>query len=249
MRNSTKVENRYGYSRRQRIWAWLVLVGIFVCGMMAGAFIWQTKTAHTSDSGLQAEIDACQMRENALAANLNKGIDDSSEWAANAHKHNADIYDRLAKWGCKENSDKYIEMRDAEFATFDVLNRIWNKNIVDDTPCAVIEKSLLSNIDDCGVGYTSECHLRNAEVYSKIAEDGCQENQQKYAQKALDELKISEGVRINETDLDRGEIRATVNTYKKLQMQQEAKKYLNKVEKLVNPGIDFILELQRIIEE
>lgn len=251
MKNKTQVENRYGYSRRQRILAWLALFGIFICGMMAGAFIWQTKTAHTADSGVQTEVDACQMKEKALLANLNTDINDSDlSWAISAHEHNADIYDRLAMWGCRENSDKYKEMRDAEFATFDVLRKIWNENTVkDDTPCAVIEKSLLSNIGDCGVGYTSNCHLNNAEVYSKIAEDGCPENRQKYAQKALDELKISEGVRINETDLDKRDIRSTVNTYKKLQMQQEAKKYLNKVEKLVNPGIDFIMELQRVIEE
>ena len=32
-------------------------------------------------------------------------------------------------------------------------------------------------------------------------------------------------------------------------MQNEAKKYIKKVEKLVNPGVDFIMELQRVIEE
>ena len=50
-------------------------------------------------------------------------------------------------------------------------------------------------------------------------------------------------------EVSREEMRYTVDTYKKLQMQNEAKKYLNKVEKLVNPGIDFIMELQRVIEE
>ncbi len=245
MRNN-KTENRYGYSRRQRILAWLALIGIFICGMMAGAFIWQTKSTHTADSGVQTEVDVCKMRENALLANLRTDIDDSAEWAANDHKHNADIYDKLIRWGCGDKSDKYQELRDAEFAAFDVLRKIKDENI-DNSPCGVIERTLLSTIHDC---YDSpNCHLDNAEIYSKIAEDGCPANQQKYAQKALDELQISEGVRINETDVNRGEIRSTVNTYKKLQMQNEAKKYIKKVEKLVNPGIDFIMELQRVIEE
>lgn len=247
MKNNTKVENRYGYSRRQRILAWLALIGIFVCGMMAGAFIWQTKSAHTADSGVQMEINACQMREKALLANIVQSIDDSWPDAANIHRRNADIYDRLVKWGCQENAVKYQEMRDAEFQVWDALNEI-KKESVDNNPCDVIERTLLSNvIYDCGD--SPDCHLQNAEIYSKIVEDGCKENQQRYAQKALDELQIAEGVRIDDSNVKKGEIRATINTYKKLQMQNEAKKYLNKVEKLVNPGIDFIMELQRVIEE
>lgn len=250
MRENKKIVNEkvYTYSRRQRILAWVALIGIFICGMMAGAFIWQAKTVYTPDSAVQTELSGCQMRENALLAQLNYNINDADlRWATTAHRHNADIYDRLAKWSCDENTDKYKEMRDAEFATFEVLRKIFDENIVDDSPCAVIERNLLSNIQNCGD--SPNCHLENAEIYSKMAEDGCTENRQKYAQKALDELKIADGVRVNDANIDTSEIRSTINTYKKLQMQNEAKKYLNKVEKMVNPGIDFILELQRIIEE
>lgn len=247
MQNNIKTTNRYGYSTKHKILAWAALIGIFVCGMMAGAFIWQTKTTHTADSDVQMEISACQMRENALLVNIGQNIDDSWPDAANSHRRNADIYDRLMKWGCKENAAKYQELRDAEFQVYDALNEIMKEN-VDNNPCDVIERTLLSNvIYNCGD--SSDCHLQNAEIYSKIVEDGCKENQQRYAQKALDELQIAEGVRIDDSNVQRDEIRATINTYKKLQMQQEAKKYLNKVEKLVNPGIDFIMELQRIIEE
>ncbi|MBQ6736643.1 MAG: hypothetical protein IJQ90_04130 [Alphaproteobacteria bacterium] len=247
MKNNNKTSNRYGYSRWQRILAWVALIGIFICGMMAGAFIWQSKTGYTADSGVQMEVDACQMREKALLANIGQNIDDSWPDAANYHRRNADIYDRLVKWGCQENAGKYQEMRDAEFQVWDALNEI-RKESVDNNPCDVIERTLLSNvIYNCGD--SPDCHLQNAEIYSKIVEDGCKENQQRYAQKALDELQIAEGVRIDDSNVQKGEIRATINTYKKLQMQNEAKKYLNKVEKLVNPGIDFIMELQRVIEE
>ena len=235
------------YSHRQRVLAWFVLIGIFVCGMMAGAFIWQTKVAYTTDYGVQAEQDACHTREKALLANLHTNINDSDlELAINSHKHNADMYDNLVKWGCQENSGKYQELRDSEYAMFDVLSHIVDNN-ANNNPCGVIERTLLSDIHDCGS--SSNCHLRNAEIYSKIVEDGCVENRNKYGQMALDELQIADGVRIDETNVNENEIRATVNTYKKLQMQNEAKKYLNTVEKLVNPGIDFIMELQRVIEE
>ena len=40
-----------------------------------------------------------------------------------------------------------------------------------------------------------------------------------------------------------------VETYKRLHMQQEAAKMLDKAKKLTNPAIDFIIQLEKIIEE
>ena len=84
------------------------------------------------------------------------------------------------------------ELRDAEFQVWDALNeinKISSDGVVDEKPCYVIETTLLSNIHNCGD--SPNCHLENAEIYSKMAEDGCTENRQKYAQQALDELKIA----------------------------------------------------------
>ena len=89
------------YSRRQRILAWLVLFGIFVCGMMAGAFIWQTKTVYTAKYGVETELSACQMLENALLAQLYKNIDDSRPGAYEAHEYNMHVYEKLYKNGEK----------------------------------------------------------------------------------------------------------------------------------------------------
>lgn len=247
MKNNNKIENRYGYSRRQRILAWLALIGIFICGMMAGAFIWQTKSAHTADSGVQTEVDVCQVREKILLQQI-KDENAPGYWNVyDPYEYNARIYEILQTDGCKQNAAMFKNLQKEKQELANALRKLDSDNNL--LPCAVIEKNLLANIHDCGVGYTSECHLRNAEVYSKIAEDGCPENAENYKRLALNELQISEGVRVDEREIGNNEIRTTVNTYKKLQMQQEAKKYLNKVEKLVNPGIDFIMELQRVIEE
>ena len=247
MKKKTPVENRYAYSRRQRVLAWLALIGIFVCGMMAGAFIWQTKTTHTTDSAVQTEIDACQKRESALLAKLNKNIDDSDWRAYEQHEYNMHIYQLLNKNGCPGNKAEYARLAESEESVASVLAELVGGNSMENKPCEIIEKTLAHNVlSGCR---ESDCYLNNAEVYSKMAEDGCPENAENYKRLALNELQIAEGVRINEADVNKGEIRSTVNTYKKLQMQQEAKKYLNKVEKLVNPGIDFIMELQRVIEE
>lgn len=256
-------EKLYTYSRRQRILAWIALVGIFVCGMMAGAFIWQTKTTYTPDSGASNDlvhndesVPPCRLIENVLLENIKNNINNSSWEADENHEWNADVYEHLVKVGCEENKEKYATLVDTEREIAKNLRLVRHKvveynddtvNDVETRPCEVIEENLLGKITNrCSY---SDCHLQNAEIYSKITEDGCPENAEKYKQLALDELQISEGVRIDDSNIANNEIRSTINTYKKLQMQNEAKKYLNKVEKMVNPGIDFILELQRIIEE
>lgn len=242
-------ETCYICSRKHKIFAWFVLFGIFLCGMLTGVSLWGYKHAHTADYGVEsANLLPCQMRENALMAQLNQNIDDGwVDTAANAHKQNADVYDNLMRWGCTENQKKYEELRDAEFSVFDVLKRAnGSRTEEQDKPCQVIERTLIETIHTCP---DSQCHLYNAEVYSKIAEDGCPENSEKYKQMALDELQISEGVRVNDGELSERDVRTTVNTYKKLQMQNEARRYIKKAEKLINPGVDFIMELQRVIEE
>ena len=40
-----------------------------------------------------------------------------------------------------------------------------------------------------------------------------------------------------------------IDTCKKLDMQQEAREFLNKVEQLVNPATEFILQMEQIINE
>ena len=245
---SSSGQSCYICSRKQKIFAWIALIGIFLCGMMTGVSMWGYKHAHTADSGVYSvKMLPCEMREKALLANLSQDIDDTWPDAANFHKRNADIYDNLVRAGCDENKEKYKELRDAEFSVYDVLRHNGEYlRAVQGQPCQVIESTLLGYINDCP---ESNCHLHNAEIYSKLVEDGCPENQQKYAKKALDELQIAEGVRVEENDVNKNEMRSTVNTYKKLQMQNEAKNYIKKVEKLVDPGVDFIMELQRVIEE
>ena len=48
---------------------------------------------------------------------------------------------------------------------------------------------------------------------------------------------------------DKREATEMVETYKRLQMQAEAMKMIEKAKKLTNPAIDFIIQLEKIIEE
>ena len=255
MRNN-KIENRYGYSRRQRICAWLALIGIFVCGMMAGAFIWQTKSTHTADSGLSSaeKIEQfierntmpCRVKEETLQQMLTESD----------HLQNARVYEKLMQIGCERNKEKFANFAQSERELADAMNYVHNPyfeqyettNDENSRPCEIIERQLRFELTT-SANPSSWDRSRNAAIYSKMAEDGCPENAEKYKQFALNELQIADGIKVRDDEVSREEMRYTVDTYKKLQMQQEAKKYLNKVEKLVNPGIDFIMELQRVIEE
>ena len=40
-----------------------------------------------------------------------------------------------------------------------------------------------------------------------------------------------------------------IDTFKKLDMQREAQEFLNKIERLIDPATDFILQMEQIINE
>ena len=256
--DTCKCDSCYICTRRHKIYAWLALFGIFFCGLMTGYSLWGHKGApkvakpeHISHVNVVRKLvekhqNPCKMREDALLQRV-RISDNMDIWE---HENNAKIYALLSKKACTENMQKYFDLADAESKVVAALRatEVNGANETDAKPCSVIENSLLQMIaDNCG--HNSQCHLDNARVYSKIAEDGCVENADMYKQRALNELQIADGVRIDEYDVNRDEMRSTVDTYKKLQMQNEARKYIKKVEKLVNPGVDFIMELQRVIEE
>ncbi len=48
---------------------------------------------------------------------------------------------------------------------------------------------------------------------------------------------------------NRNETLEVVETYKRLEMKQAAADVLDKVQKLTDPAIDFIIQVQKIIEE
>ena len=264
---SVNCENCYICTRKQKVWAWVLLIGIFCCGVMTGLFPASHKVVYTADSGVKTEAkepekvvelvdpvpqEPCQINEKVLKSRLARDIDDLNPNAFSLHQSNMLVYRRLYDKGCLENRDYFLNMIKNERTYMDAIVGIEQKSSESvERPCREIESALSRRvIEGCDTHqYVSECHLNNAEVYSKLAEDGCPENIERYRKNALDELQIADGVRINASDINPREVRSTINTYKKLQMQNEARRYLNKVEKMLDPGIDFIMELQKVIEE
>ena len=52
-----------------------------------------------------------------------------------------------------------------------------------------------------------------------------------------------------EENMGENDAEIVIDTFKKLDMQQEAKEFLDKIERLVDPATDFILQMEQIINE
>ena len=91
-------------------------------------------------------------------------------------------------------------------------------------------------------------HLHNADTYSTLADRGCAENADMYKTLALRELEIAEALQPTEK-MGISDAEIVIDTFKKLDMQREAQAFLDKVERLIDPATDFILQMEQIINE
>lgn len=122
------------------------------------------------------------------------------------------------------------------------------ENKTPETTCGKIESLLLERL--APVNETdSEAHVYNAKIYANLSERGCTENSEKYKELAKQELEIARALNDDNIQNDPEESVEIVETYKRLQMQAEAERMIEKAKKLTNPAIDFIIQLEKIIEE
>ena len=90
-------------------------------------------------------------------------------------------------------------------------------------------------------------HMQNAKTYAVIAERGCASEAEHYKELAEQELAVARA--ITDDKMSEQETIEVVETYKKLQMQAVAQEMFDKAKRLTNPAIDFILEVEKIINE
>ena len=114
------------------------------------------------------------------------------------------------------------------------------------TTCEKIETLLLKNLADDDDTFAGN-HVWNAKVYANLSERGCPENRNKFVELAKQELEIARA--LEDDRMGQEETIEVVETYKRIQMQQAAQEILDKAKKIANPTIDFIIELERIINE
>ncbi len=111
--------------------------------------------------------------------------------------------------------------------------------------CLIIENLLLEQLPPANAD--SEYRIIRAKIYANLSERGCNENSEKYIALAQQELEIARALEDDEFDND--ETIEMVETYKRLNMQAAAEEIFETAKKLTNPAIDFILEVEKIINE
>ena len=113
--------------------------------------------------------------------------------------------------------------------------------------CVLIEESLLERLPHGGAKLGAEERIYRAKIYANLSERGCAENAQKYHDMAKQELAIARA--LADDEFDQYETIEVVETYKRLNMQAAAEEIFETAKKLTDPAIDFILEVERIINE
>ena len=230
------------HNRRQRFWGIVALVGLFMCGFMLGMDVQHKYAKPNSDNNIvnvDRVVPACSVIESRLLQNVYP--DDVIDW--DNPEHNVNVYTKLAQYGCPENKEKYEQMVVREKQIADVFNL---DKPVSERNCEKIEEMLQSTVISWN-SLNAKDHINNAEIYANLSERGCPENYQKYVDLARQELEIARA--LQDDNLSNQDTIEVVETYKRIQMQNAAQEILDKAKRITNPAIDFIIELEKIINE
>ena len=145
--------------------------------------------------------------------------------------------------GCSENQMKYHKMAQREREILAALQQPTNDN--NQQTCKQIEELLIRQLPLAdGKAYR---RIERAKIYANLSERGCAENSAKYVELAKQELEIARA--LEDDRFDNNDTVAVVETYKRLNMQAAAEEIFETAKKLTNPAIDFILEVEKIINE
>ena len=243
MRQKKKVQ--VVHTRREKIFGWLALGALFLCGLMVGLGV-NGRPAPVAEVEQVAKPvpmvegqtkETCAIIEELLLERLYPV--DSQE--VGAHEYNINVYERLVMNGCSHNQQKYHNAAVREREIVAALQASDNSQ----QTCEQIETLLLGQLpyasDD------SDDRIERAKIYANLSERGCAENSARYVDLAKQELEIARA--LEDDEFDKQETIEVVETYKRLNMQAAAEEIFETAKKLTNPAIDFILEVEKIINE
>ena len=242
----TKKSVRVEHSTSQRVWGALALAGLFVCGLMVG---WGLNQEHTNKvaqpqvatnptSVVESQpTETCAIIEDLLLRRL--APVDSQD--VRDHEYNITVYEKLVMNGCSKNQQKYHNaiVRERDIAA--ALQASDNSR----QTCEQIETLLLGQLPTADGN--SWARIDRAKIYANLSERGCAENSAKYVEMAKQELEIARA--LEDDEFDNQETIKVVETYKRLNMQAAAEEIFETAKKLTNPAIDFVLEVEKIINE
>jgi len=182
---------------------------------------------------------------------LKQNLEPENSLSYEDHDRNVMAYQKLSEKGCPENSEKYKNLAEREREIARALNPEYQEK-TETTTCSEIEFVLTQRLR-CAAQYSycerADEHINDAKIYANLSERGCEENKSKYEQLAKRELEIARALNDDDIEHNPHESVEIVETYKRLQMQAEAERMIEKAKKLTNPAIDFIIQLEKIIDE
>lgn len=246
------VVKKSGFSKTK---IWLVFGALFVCGAFVGVGVANWNRAVAAKRGenpvvVQDEnLTSCAALERVLLNRMYNNDDN-----CDAVKHDLGLYRKLATYGCDENRDRYVHEIDNKNAILDIACADYvfqdereGRIAPEAKPCEQIEANLEMRLGGNYTDMDADKRVQRAKIYAIMAEKGCPENSKKYVEAAKKELEIARG--ISDDRLDERDTIEVVETYKRLKMQKDAEEVFNKVKKLTNPAIDFIIQVEKIINE
>lgn len=220
--STTKYETAVPTSRK--VWGVLALAGLFTCGVFIGTTLNNNRTPDTDSRVIEFSEIAC--------SDIVGKIRDTTD---------ADLLEELKDVYNDNCAGRVIHVKP-------VVSQ--NDTDADDTSvstCERIEQLLRQQL------YSEEnndayFHLSNANTYARLAERGCQENADKYRALAASEIEITTALQPVE-DMSESSVENVVDVYKKVKMQAAAQQVIDTLQKVSEPTIDFILKLEKIVNE
>lgn len=202
----------------------VALVGLFACGVFIGATFNNNHAPSSDNKVIKFSEHDCYSLINKMTSTNDADMVEKLKEVYNDNCANRIIY-----------TEPVTAPDDADDEPGDV------------TTCERIEQLLAENLSPENSGFP-ESHLSNANIYARLAERGCPENVDKYRALAAREIEITTALRPVEY-MPEPDVENVVDVYKKVKMQAAAQQVIDTMQKASEPTIDFILKLEKIINE
>ena len=234
------------HTTSQKILGGLALCGLFICGLMVGLGLQSTHTPKQTEPEQITNpapvvspnpTETCTVIEDLLQQRLYP-IDSQD---IRDHEYNITIYEKLIMNGCSQNQMAYHKAAQREREIVSALQQ----SETSDPTCEQIESLLINQLPPANSN-TNDRIIR-AKIYANLSERGCQQNSDKFVESAKQELEIARA--LQDDDFGTQDTIEVVETYKRLNMQSAAQEFFDIAKKLTDPAIDFILQVEKIINE
>lgn len=212
-------------NKRNGVYGVIGMIALFLIGCVVGFIV--NGTTRVNDS-LMTKKQCNELAEHILGV---------------SYQNQPELLEQLNKVFSENCNDRNLVEQKSE-----------SKVLIENEPlatCKAIENHLIHKLicnDENHPCMNEQHHIYDAQIYANLAERGCAENSAKFKELAKQELEVARAL-TDDNLVNKDESIEIVETYKRLQMQAEAEKMIEKAKKLTNPAIDFIIELEKIIEE